>query len=47
MVQYRQTNFDASFAALSDATRRGVFKELLVAWPVADKSNQPEVEVLR
>ena len=28
MVQYSQTNFDASFAALSDATRRGVLERL-------------------
>ena len=28
MVQYMQTRFDASFAALSDATRRGVLKRL-------------------
>jgi DNA-binding transcriptional ArsR family regulator len=28
MVQYRQTRFDASFAALSDATRRGVLEQL-------------------
>ncbi|HET7839675.1 MAG TPA: metalloregulator ArsR/SmtB family transcription factor [Rectinemataceae bacterium] len=28
MVQYRQTRFDASFAALSDATRRGVLERL-------------------
>jgi DNA-binding transcriptional ArsR family regulator len=28
MVQYRQTSFDASFAALSDATRRGVLEQL-------------------
>jgi len=28
MVQYIQTRFDASFAALSDATRRGVLKRL-------------------
>ncbi|HSZ94982.1 MAG TPA: ArsR family transcriptional regulator, partial [Bradyrhizobium sp.] len=26
MVQYNQTRFDASFAALSDATRRGVLE---------------------
>src|ERR1700757_946297 len=29
MVQYQQTRFDASFAALSDATRRGVLEQLL------------------
>jgi DNA-binding transcriptional ArsR family regulator len=28
MVQYRQARFDASFAALSDATRRGVLEQL-------------------
>ena len=28
MVQYSQARFDASFAALSDATRRGVLKQL-------------------
>ena len=28
MVQYMQTGFDASFAALSDATRRGVLEQL-------------------
>ena len=28
MVQYTETRFDASFAALSDATRRGVLKQL-------------------
>ena len=28
MVQYFQTRFDASFAALSDATRRGVLEQL-------------------
>src|SRR6476646_832615 len=28
MVQYTQTNFDASFAALSDVTRRGVLEQL-------------------
>src|SRR6187397_2294889 len=28
MVQYRQARFDASFAALSDPTRRGVLKQL-------------------
>jgi DNA-binding transcriptional ArsR family regulator len=28
MVQYPQTSFDASFAALSDATRRGVLEQL-------------------
>ena len=28
MVQYIQTRFDASFAALSDATRRGVLEQL-------------------
>src|ERR1700723_4583249 len=28
MVQYNQTRFDASFAALSDATRRGVLEHL-------------------
>jgi DNA-binding transcriptional ArsR family regulator len=28
MVQYTQTRFDASFAALSDATRRGVLEHL-------------------
>jgi DNA-binding transcriptional ArsR family regulator len=28
MVQYTQTAFDASFAALSDATRRGVLEQL-------------------
>ena len=28
MVQYSQTSLDASFAALSDATRRGVLEQL-------------------
>ena len=28
MVQYPRTGFDASFAALSDATRRGVLEQL-------------------
>src|ERR1700746_874258 len=28
MVQYSQTRFDASFAALSDATRRSVLEQL-------------------
>lgn len=28
MVQYQQPTFDASFAALSDATRRGVLEQL-------------------
>ncbi len=28
MVQYRQARFDASFGALSDATRRGVLEQL-------------------
>jgi DNA-binding transcriptional ArsR family regulator len=28
MVQYTQTRFDISFAALSDATRRGVLEQL-------------------
>lgn len=28
MVQYSQTRFDASFGALSDATRRGVLEQL-------------------
>ena len=28
MVQYYQTRFDASFSALSDATRRGVLEQL-------------------
>ena len=28
MVQYARTSFDASFAALSDATRRGVLEQL-------------------
>jgi DNA-binding transcriptional ArsR family regulator len=28
MVQYAQTHLDASFAALSDATRRGVLEQL-------------------
>jgi len=28
MVQYGQTRFDVSFAALSDATRRGVLEQL-------------------
>jgi DNA-binding transcriptional ArsR family regulator len=28
MVQYRRRRFDASFAALSDATRRGVLEQL-------------------
>ena len=28
MVQYTQAGFDASFAALSDATRRGVLEQL-------------------
>ena len=29
MVQYSRTRFDASFAALSDATRRGVLEQLV------------------
>ena len=29
MVQYSQNRFDASFAALSDATRRGVLEQLV------------------
>lgn len=28
MVQYSRTGFDASFAALADATRRGVLEQL-------------------
>ncbi|HEY4202101.1 MAG TPA: metalloregulator ArsR/SmtB family transcription factor [Devosiaceae bacterium] len=28
MVQFQQTRFDTSFAALSDATRRGVLEQL-------------------
>jgi DNA-binding transcriptional ArsR family regulator len=28
MVQYTQTRFDASFAALADATRRGVLEQI-------------------
>jgi DNA-binding transcriptional ArsR family regulator len=28
MVQYSQTRFDVSFAALSDATRRGILEQL-------------------
>ncbi len=28
MVQYSRTRFDASFAALSDATRRGILEQL-------------------
>ncbi|MEX2276422.1 MAG: metalloregulator ArsR/SmtB family transcription factor, partial [Cucumibacter sp.] len=28
MVQYTRSHFDASFAALSDATRRGVLEQL-------------------
>ena len=28
MVQYIQAGFDASFAALSDATRRGILEQL-------------------
>lgn len=28
MVQYYQANFDASFGALSDATRRGILEQL-------------------
>jgi DNA-binding transcriptional ArsR family regulator len=31
MAQYSQTSFDASFAALSDATRRGVLEQLGLA----------------
>src|SRR3954453_22400828 len=31
MVQYTQTRFDASFAALADATRRGVLEQLVRA----------------
>jgi DNA-binding transcriptional ArsR family regulator len=31
MVQYSRTRFDASFAALSDATRRGVLEQLCFA----------------
>jgi DNA-binding transcriptional ArsR family regulator len=29
MVQYTQSRFDASFAALSDATRRGILEQLV------------------
>ena len=29
MVQYRSTRFDTSFAALADATRRGVLEQLV------------------
>jgi DNA-binding transcriptional ArsR family regulator len=29
MVQYKQSRFDASFAALSDATRRGILEQLV------------------
>ena len=29
MVQYLQSRFDASFAALSDATRRGILEQLV------------------
>ena len=28
MVQYQHTRFDASFAALADATRRGILEQL-------------------
>jgi predicted ArsR family transcriptional regulator len=31
MVQYLQTRFDASFAAISDATRRGILEQLVRA----------------
>jgi len=31
MVQYTQSRFDASFAALSDATRRGILEQLVRA----------------
>ncbi len=31
MAQYSHTRFDASFAALSDATRRGVLEQLMRA----------------
>jgi DNA-binding transcriptional ArsR family regulator len=31
MVQYTEARFDASFAALSDATRRGVLEQLSLA----------------
>jgi DNA-binding transcriptional ArsR family regulator len=31
MVQYNQSRFDASFSALSDATRRGILEELVRA----------------
>ena len=31
MVQYTRARFDASFAALSDATRRGVLEQLVAA----------------
>ena len=31
MVQYSQAHFDASFAALSDATRRGILEQLVRA----------------
>ena len=31
MVQYQRTSFDASFAALSDVTRRGVLEQLVCA----------------
>ncbi|MEQ1821717.1 MAG: metalloregulator ArsR/SmtB family transcription factor [Fimbriimonadaceae bacterium] len=31
MVQYSQANFDATFGALSDATRRGILEQLGLA----------------
>jgi DNA-binding transcriptional ArsR family regulator len=31
MVQYKQSRFDASFAALSDTTRRGILEQLVRA----------------
>jgi DNA-binding transcriptional ArsR family regulator len=31
MVQYAQTRFDTSFAAISDATRRGILEQLVRA----------------
>jgi hypothetical protein len=41
MVQYARTRFDASFAALSDATRRGVLEQLGRAWNSVDRSTSP------
>jgi len=40
MVQYSQSRFDASFAALSDATRRGVLEQLGRAASITDLASK-------